>query len=219
MPQTFHRSTNTISRVSIGAAVGLLAVTAAVAGGLFDSTYLTDVRVPQDQPVPFSHAHHVGGLGLDCRYCHTTVETSSFAGMPATEICMNCHKQIWSSSSMLEPVRASYRTGQPLRWNPVYRLPGFVYFDHSIHVHKGVGCVTCHGRVDEMPLLWKANTLHMNWCLGCHEAPERFVRPREHVFDLTWTPDEDQETLGRRLVREYHIMDSRTLTGCYTCHR
>jgi len=219
MPQIFHRSTNTISRVSLGGVVASLALVAAVGGGLVGSTYLTDVRVPQEQPVPFSHAHHVGGLGIDCRYCHTTVETSSFAGMPPTETCMNCHKQIWSGAPMLEPVRASFRTGQPLRWNRVYDLPGFVYFDHSIHVHKGVGCVTCHGRVDEMPLLWRANTLHMSWCLDCHRAPERFVRPREHVFDLAWVPDEDQDTMGRRLVRDYAIMDSGTLTGCYTCHR
>jgi hypothetical protein len=219
MPQIFHRSTNTLSRVSIGAAIGLLGVTAAVAGGLFQSTYLTGVRVPQDQPIPFSHAHHVGGLGIDCRYCHATVETSSFAGMPATETCMNCHKQIWSDAPMLAPVRESYRTGQPLRWNRVYDLPGFVYFDHSIHVHKGVGCVTCHGRVDEMPLLWRANSLHMSWCVGCHDAPERFVRPREHVFDLAWSPDEDQATLGRRLVAEYDIMDRRALIACYVCHR
>ena len=169
--------------------------------------------------MPFSHEHHVGGLGIDCRYCHTTVETSSFAGMPATEVCMNCHKQIWSEAPMLEPVRESYRSGRPIRWNRVYDLPGFAYFDHSIHVHKGVGCVTCHGRVDQMPLLWRANTLYMKWCLGCHEAPERFVRPREHVFELDWRPGEDQETLGRRLVAEYGIMDREQLTSCYVCHR
>src|SRR5204863_4499294 len=123
-PQIFHRSTNTIARLSIGAVAGSLALFAAVGGGLVDSTYLTNVRVPQEQPVPFSHAHHVGGLGLDCRYCHTTVETSSFAGMPATEICMNCDRQSRSGAPMLEPVRARYRTAEPLRWNRVYRRPG-----------------------------------------------------------------------------------------------
>ncbi len=219
MPQIFRPSTNTISRVSIAAVIGLVVFVAAVGGSLVQSTYLTAVDVPQVQPIPFSHAHHVGGLGIDCRYCHSTVETAAYAGMPATEICMNCHKQIWSDSSMLEPVRASFRTGQPLHWNRVYDLPGFAYFDHSIHVHKGVGCVTCHGRVDQMPLLWRENTLYMNWCLDCHRDPSRYVRPRERVFDLAWQPAEDQATLGRRLVKEYAIMDTRELTSCYVCHR
>jgi len=219
MPQIFHRSTNTIARVSIVGIILIAGVAAAVAGGFVQSTYLTDVAVPREQPIPFSHEHHVGELGIDCRYCHTTVETSSFAGMPPTETCMNCHKQIWSTSEMLEPVRASYRTGAPIRWNRVYDLPGFAYFDHSIHVAKGVGCVTCHGRVDRMPILARQNTLYMNWCLDCHDAPERFVRPREHVFDLDWVPSEDQETLGRRLVAEYGIMDRQHLTSCDVCHR
>jgi hypothetical protein len=219
MPQIFHPSTNTISRVSIAGGIGLLAVLAAVGGGLFDSSYLTSVDVPQEQPIPFSHAHHVGGIGIDCRYCHTTVERSSFAGIPPTETCMNCHKQIWAQSPMLEPVRASYRTGEPLRWNRVYDLPGFAYFDHSIHVAKGVGCVTCHGRVDQMPLLWREASLYMNWCVDCHREPWRAVRPREHVFDLDWQPAEPQETLGRRLVEAYGIMDARELTSCSVCHR
>ena len=219
MPQIFHPSTNTISRVSIAGAIVLMVLVGAVGGSLVESTYLTDVSTPQVQPVPFSHAHHVGGLGIDCRYCHTTVEVSSFAGIPATEVCMNCHRQIWSDSAMLEPVRASYRSGQPLRWNRVYDLPGFAYFDHSIHIHKGVGCVTCHGRVDEMPLLWRANSLYMQWCLECHSAPWRHLRPREHVFDLAWQPDEDQETLGRRLMKAYDVMEPRALTSCSVCHR
>jgi len=219
MPQIFHPSTNTIARVSIAAAVALIALVGAVGGSLVDSTYLTRVNVPEVQPIPFSHAHHVGGLGIDCRYCHTTVERTAFAGIPATEICMNCHRQIWSQSPMLEPVRASWRSGEPLRWNRVYDLPGFAYFDHSIHIHKGVGCVTCHGRVDTMPLLWRANTLYMNWCLDCHREPWRHLRPREHVFDMDWQPDEDQGTLGRRLAKEYEVMDQRELTSCSVCHR
>ena len=219
MPQIFHPSTNTISRVSIAGVLAVVALAGAVGGSLVDSTYLTSVRVPQVQPVPFSHEHHVGGLGIDCRYCHTTVETSSVAGVPATEICMNCHKQIWSRSGMLEPVRASFRTGEPLRWNRVYDLPGFAYFDHSIHVNKGAGCATCHGRVDEMPLLWRANALQMGWCLDCHREPWRHLRPREAVFSMDWQPDEDQETLGRRLVRAYDIMDRAHLTSCSVCHR
>ncbi len=219
MPQIFHPSTNTISRVSIAGGIGLLAVLAAVGGGLFDSSYLTGVAVPREQPIPFSHAHHVGGLGIDCRYCHTTVERAAFAGIPPTETCMNCHRQIWSQSPLLEPVRASYRTGEPLHWNRVNDVAGFVYFDHSIHVAKGVGCVTCHGRVDEMPLVWRQATLYMSWCLECHRQPWRYVRPREHVFDLAWQPPDDQEALGRRLVGEYAIMDTAHLTSCSTCHR
>ncbi len=219
MPQIFHRSTNTIARVSIAAVIGVVAVGAAVGGSLFESTYLTRVQAPQVQPVPFSHEHHVGGLGIDCRYCHTTVERSAFAGMPATEVCMNCHKQIWSESEMLEPVRASYRTNVPLRWNRVYEVAQFAYFDHSIHVHEGIGCVSCHGRVDQMPLLWRTSSLYMKWCIGCHAEPWRNVRPREHVFDLDWTPDEPQETLGPRLVAEYHIKSPKQLMSCDTCHR
>src|SRR6059058_457768 len=149
MSQIFHHSTNTFARITIFGAVFILGFLAWAFSELDRSSYETRATQVREQPVPFSHAHHVGGLGVDCRYCHTTVETSSFAGMPATEVCMNCHRQIWSEAPMLEPVRASYRTGQPLHWNRVYDLPGFVYFDHSIHVAKGVGCVSCHGRVDE----------------------------------------------------------------------
>src|SRR5262249_46164795 len=140
----------------------------------------------REQPVPFSHRHHVGGIGLDCRYCHTTVEVSSFAGIPPTKTCMNCHSQIWTNSAMLEPVRESFRSGKSIEWNRVHHLAGFVYFDHSIHVKKGVGCVTCHGRVDQMPLTWQESSLQMEWCLGCHRNPERFVRPREQVFSMDW---------------------------------
>src|SRR5215469_6787872 len=219
MAQLFNRAANTIARFSLWGFAAAVALAMWAGAMIVRSSYETRQAEPQEQPVPFSHEHHVGGLGIDCRYCHTTVETSAFAGMPATEVCMNCHKQIWSDARMLEPVRESYRSDKPIRWNRVYDLPGFAYFDHSIHVHQGVGCVTCHGRVDQMPLLWRANTLYMTWCLGCHEAPERFVRPREHVFELDWRPDEDQETLGRHLVAEYRIMDREHLTSCYVCHR
>jgi hypothetical protein len=219
MPQVFHPSTNTISRVSILGVVGLVALVALLGGSLLQSTYLTNVNVPREQPVPFSHEHHVGGLGIDCRYCHATVERSAFAGMPSTETCMHCHRQIWAASPMLEPVRASWRSGEPLRWTRVYDLAGFAYFDHAIHVATGVACVTCHGRVDDMPLLWQANPLHMQWCLGCHREPWRWVRPREHVFDLAWQPDEAQETLGPRLVAEYGVPGPYELTSCHVCHR
>jgi len=166
--------------------------------------------------VPFSHKHHVGDDGIDCRYCHTSVEESSFAGIPPTKTCMNCHTQIWPDSPILEPVRESFRTGKSIQWTRVHNLPGFVYFNHSIHVHKGIGCVTCHGRVDRMPLMWRENTLYMDWCLECHRAPERFVRPREYVFSMEYQAPADQLALGQKLVKEYRIQK---LTSCSTCHR
>ena len=129
---------------------------------------------------------------------------------------MNCHTQIWADSAMLAPVRESFRTGLPIQWTRVHNLPGFVYFDHSIHVHKGIGCSTCHGRVDQMPLMWRENTLYMDWCLDCHREPERFVRPREHVFSMDYAPPADQLALGRKLVKDYNI---EKLTSCSTCHR
>ena len=216
MPQIFHRSTNTISRITIfGAVFGV----AGLAWGLAlinRSAYVTQAGVAREQPVPFSHKHHAGELGIDCRYCHTTVEQTAYANMPPTETCMNCHKQIWAQSPVLEPVRASFRADTSLRWIKVYDLPGYVYFNHSIHIDKGIGCVTCHGRVDEMNLTWQQPSLQMEWCLGCHREPERYVRPRAEVFNLTWQPPIDQLTLGRQLVAEYRIA---RLTSCSTCHR
>jgi hypothetical protein len=168
------------------------------------------------QPVPFSHKHHVMDDGIDCRYCHTTVEQSAFAGVPPTQTCMNCHSQIWAQSPVLEPVRESFQTGQPLQWNRVTDLPQFVYFSHDIHVQKGIGCSTCHGQVDQMPLTTKAQPLTMGQCLDCHEHPEQYVRPREEVFNMAYQPPANQTELGQRLVAEYHIQ---TKISCSTCHR
>src|SRR5215210_260827 len=179
MAQIFHRSANTLSRVTIFGAVFIVAFVLWVIGGIVRSPVGTDQGIEREQPVPFSHQHHVAGLGIDCRYCHTSVETSSFAGIPPTQTCMNCHSQIWSQSSVLEPVRQSFKSGEPLEWNRVHVLGDFVYFDHSIHVQKGIGCATCHGQVDQMPLTWKAESMQMSWCLECHRNPERFIRPRE----------------------------------------
>jgi hypothetical protein len=216
MPQIFHPSTNTISRLTIfGGAILVVGLVAALAA-INKSAYITEAGVARSQPVPFSHKHHVGDDGIDCRYCHTSVEDSSFAGIPSTKICMNCHSQIWADSPILAPVRESFRTGKSLEWTRVHNLPGFVYFDHSIHVHKGVGCVTCHGRVDQMPLMWREHSLYMEWCLECHRNPERFVRPREHVFSMDWQPPSDQLALGEKLVQQYKI---ETLTSCSVCHR
>lgn len=216
MSQIFHPSTNTISRVSV---FGALALLAALLWGLavFNrSPYVTQAGVVREQPVQFSHAHHVGGVGLDCRYCHTAVEDAPFAGIPPTKTCMNCHAQLFADSPYLEPVRESFRTGAAIVWTRVHDLPDFVYFDHSIHVRKGIGCSTCHGRVDRMPLVYQYASLQMEWCLDCHRAPERFVRPREAVFDVTWEPPPDQLARGRELVAAYRI---RRLTSCSTCHR
>ncbi len=216
MAQIFHRSTNTISRVSVFGGIGIIVVLVTTLAAINRSSYVTEVGVARSQPVQFSHKHHVSDDGIDCRYCHTSVEESSFAGIPSTKICMNCHTQIWAESAILEPVRESFRTGKSLEWTRVHNLPGFVYFDHSIHVHKGVGCTTCHGRVDQMPLMWRENTLYMEWCLECHRNPEQFVRPREQVFNMDWQPPSDQIALGQKLVQEYKI---ESLTSCSVCHR
>jgi hypothetical protein len=220
MGQTFHRSTNTISRVSIFGALLLVAFVFWLMAVMIRSPYLTQANVAREQPVQFSHEHHVTGLGIDCRYCHTTVESAAFAGIPPTKTCMNCHSQIWTEAPELEPVRASFRTGQPIRWTRVHDLPDFVYFDHSIHVNRGVGCVTCHGRVDKMQLMWADSSLHMEWCIQCHRAPENYIRPREEVFTMQWSPPpEGQAALGRELVKKYGIASPQQLTNCSVCHR
>jgi hypothetical protein len=216
MAQIFHRSTNTISRVSIYGAVILIAVLGYAVNVVNQTSYVTEVHNARPQPVPFSHKHHVGELGLDCRYCHSTVEVSSSAGMPPTQTCMACHSQIWTGAAILEPVRASYRDSTPISWTRVNALPDFVYFNHSIHVAKGVGCTTCHGPIGEMNITWRAQSLYMRWCLECHNAPEKFLRPKSEVFNAFYEPPSDQEALGKKLVAEYKVQK---LTNCTTCHR
>ncbi len=216
MPQVFGRGANAVARASI---IGVIVVILLVLFGLgfyVRSGYFTRQDVPITQPVPFSHQHHVGGLGIDCRYCHTSVETSSFAGLPPTQTCMNCHSQIWTQAPVLQPVRDSWSSGQPIIWTRVYNLPGFVYFNHSIHVQKGIGCETCHGRVDEMPLTYQAVSLHMEWCLDCHRDPAKYIRPVDQVFTMGYQPAEPQAILGAQLVQQYHVQ---SLTSCSTCHR
>ena len=215
MAQIFHRSTNTLAKVTLFGAVFFVGIMGWVFATLDRSAYSTGQGVILNQPVPFSHDHHTAAMGIDCRYCHTSVETEAFAGVPPTATCMNCHKTIWNESDMLEPVRASFAAGEPIGWTRVNDLPDFVYFNHSIHVTKGIGCVACHGRVDEMPLLYRAQTLQMEWCLDCHRNPEEYVGPREEVFNMAWQAD-DQETLGTELVAEYHINPR---TDCSACHR
>jgi Cytochrome c7 and related cytochrome c len=216
MAQIFHRSTNTIAKASIYGGVFILAFLTWVFMILDRSSYNTRQGVVLKQPVPFSHDHHVAGLGIDCRYCHSSVEQSSFAGMPPTQTCMNCHSHIWTNAELLEPVRESWRSGQPIAWRRVNDLPDFVYFNHSIHVAKGIGCTTCHGPVGKMPLMYQASSLQMEWCLDCHRNPERYVRPKDQVFNPEYVPAESQATLGPRLVAEYGIQ---RLDNCSICHR
>jgi hypothetical protein len=216
MAQVFHPSFNTISKLSIFGAVFVLAGALWLMAAFMRSPYFTEAGVHRSQPVQFSHKHHVTAMGIDCRYCHTSVEDAAFAGIPPTKTCMNCHAQIWSDSPFLEPVRASFRTDRSLEWTRVHQLPDFVYFDHSIHVRKGVGCASCHGRVDQMPLTWREHSLHMEWCLDCHRHPERFVRPRERVFDLAWNYPEDHLQQGLALVDRYKVDPPQ---NCSACHR
>lgn len=216
MSQVFHPSANGIARITLFAAIVLVAASGYIVYQLGKSAYVTRQYEARQQPVQFSHARHVAGNGLDCRYCHTAVETSASAGIPPTKTCINCHSQILAQSEYLEPVRASFRTDQSIPWVKVHDLPDFVYFDHSIHVNKGVGCTTCHGEVDKMPLMWTVQSLQMEWCLECHRNPEKYVRPREAVFQVGYQPPSDQVALGRKLVAEYDIQ---RMTNCSTCHR
>jgi len=212
MPQIFHRSTNTISKVSLFGALLFIVAVAGISWKVYRSPWMTEALVAKEQPIPFSHEHHVGALGIDCRFCHTSVEDAPFAGMPATKTCMGCHSRIWIDSPMLEPVRQSARTGEPIRWVRVHDVPDFAVFDHSAHVAGGVGCSTCHGRIDAMPLTWQTSSLHMRWCLDCHRQPQRHIRPRAQVFDMAWSPPPASDGPDAAAAPA-HLMD------CNTCHR
>jgi NAD-dependent SIR2 family protein deacetylase len=215
MSQIFKPSTNTLARVTLFGAIFFALVSVWILVSLNRSAYATRQTIVRMQPVPFSHDHHTEAMGISCLYCHTSVEDSAFAGVPPTATCMNCHKLIWNDSPMLEPVRASFRNGEPIQWARVHDLPDFVYFNHSIHIAKGVGCVTCHGRVDKMPLMKQAVSLQMEWCLECHRAPQDFVRPRSEIYNMEWEA-EDQGVLGAELVEQYDIQ---SLVSCSVCHR
>jgi hypothetical protein len=239
MAQLFPPSANALARGSIYGAVFIIAAITWAGNEWIRSSYVTQVDVVRDQPVPFSHDHHVSGLGLDCRYCHASVETSAFAGMPATETCMGCHSMIWKDSPLLAPVRESWRTRRPLAWTRVYDVPDFVYFNHSIHVAKGIGCESCHGRVDQMPLMRKVVSLHMEWCLDCHRHPDRAVREPDKIFafggknrgpatrdhkERSAAPSPEapraafEDAGGVELVASYGIAKAQ-LTDCVICHR
>jgi hypothetical protein len=218
MPQLFRPAATTIARVVL---VSIVLVPPGFIGlgyAVMRSPYVTNQSIPVTQPVPFSHQHHVGGLGLDCRYCHVAVEKGRFAGLPPTETCMTCHSQLYTNASMLAPVRESLARREPIHWQRVNRLPDYVYFDHSIHVAKGVGCTTCHGAVARMPLMQQAEPLTMGWCLDCHRDPAPRLRPQSDVFDPSWTAPRDQADRGRQLLADYHVRTEH-LTDCSRCHR
>ncbi len=219
MAQIFHRSFNTISRFSLFALIFLVGFALAGILVVARSPYLTNQRVTRDQPVQFSHKHHVGDDGIDCRYCHTGVETSAYAGIPPTKTCMNCHSVLFNNVGYLEPVRESYRTNESIEWVKVHRLADYVYFNHSIHIHKGIGCSSCHGPVNDMPLVFQASPLTMEWCLGCHRNPEENLRPRDQIFNMNWRADANQEETGKKLAAEYKLRTTAELTSCSTCHR
>jgi hypothetical protein len=216
MPQIFQRSANTLSKVSIFGVLTLVGGLILLAIVLQRSTYVTRAHEYVEQPIQFSHLHHVTDDGIDCRYCHTSVETSAFAGIPPTKTCMNCHSQLFNTEPILEPVRASFREDKPLHWVRVHDLPDFVYFNHSIHIKKGIGCESCHGRVDQMPLTIQEQSLQMEWCINCHRNPEQYVRPRSEITTMGYRPPVPQSVIGPQLVKEYGI---NSLTSCSTCHR
>jgi hypothetical protein len=217
MSQVFPKVANAWSKASLIAIVFVLLGLGWVILTLQRSDVITSANEFVEQPVQFSHQHHAGGIGIECRYCHTSVEISPSAGIPPTKTCINCHSQIWNQSPYLEPVRASFRDDRPLNWIRVHDLPDFVYFNHSIHVSKGVGCETCHGRVDRMPLMFQAESLQMEWCLECHRDPSPFVRPLDQITTMGYV--RPASVSGADLVRDYRIAGVAELTSCSVCHR
>lgn len=214
--QLFNKRWNYYAKASIVAGGLTVAAVLGALGAYFRSPLYTGQYEYVDQPVQFTHEHHVAGLGIDCRYCHFSVETSAFAGIPPTKVCMNCHSQVWTQAPILEPIRESYRTDKPIKWVRVHRLADYVYFNHSAHVNKGIGCAECHGQVDRMPLIFQNASLQMQWCLECHRNPEKFVRPKDKVFDMAFTKPANQEQVGKELVQQLHIQSK---VSCTVCHR
>jgi hypothetical protein len=211
----FPRWTNLLGPVSAVAVVGgILYLTVLVTATFHPRN--SAIGYSPEQPVPYSHALHVGELGMDCRYCHNTVEHSAHASVPSAEVCMNCHKSIHPESAKLLPIRESFASGKVVPWVKVHDLADYAYFDHSVHVNAGVGCVSCHGRIDRMEVVYQQEKLTMSWCLDCHRNPEPHLRPRDEVTNMAWVPDEDPSVLGSRL-REIHGINPNT--DCTTCHR
>jgi hypothetical protein len=194
MSQIFRPNSNNFSQLSLITIVLIVIFMSLSSYAYFQSSYYNEVGIFKEQPIPFSHKHHVQGLGLDCKFCHSAVEKSSTAGMPSTEVCMSCHSQIYQNSKVLKPLRDSLENNIPIKWNRVHELPDYVFFDHSIHLNKGITCLSCHGDVKKMPFISKQKSLTMSWCLECHTHPENYLSPRTHV-------------------------DRAQLINCYTCHR
>ncbi|PDW03225.1 cytochrome c3 family protein [Candidatus Viridilinea mediisalina] len=217
--QIFPRNANVIFMLSlIGLTLMSIGIIAALIG-IYLSPWYTEVGDAKAQPIPFSHKHHVDELKIDCLYCHSTVEQAAHAGFPSTDTCMSCHSQIWTNSPLLEPARVSLQTGEPIVWNRIYDLPDFVFFNHSIHVAKGIGCASCHAGTDQQHLTAKAQALWMGWCLGCHRNPEEHIRPRDEIFNMAYNPLSLPLSERLALVAEYQIATDGRLTNCYACHR
>lgn len=219
MPPIFPPRSNTIARASIVVVLVLLILVTAAAVWYTHSSTFNKVGVAVPQPVPFPHSFHVSVVGLDCRYCHESADKSSFAGMPPTETCMSCHSIVKTDSALLAPVRESYKTGVPIQWNRVYKVPDYVYFDHHIHVNKGIGCENCHGRMDQQQTAVRKIYFYMNVCLDCHRYPQKYIRPKDQVYAMGYKPAGDQQTIGAQLVKEYNVMPPTQLTNCSICHR
>jgi hypothetical protein len=232
MPQVFPKYTNLVSRAALLSLPLIFGSTAVSLAAFYRSDYTTGAREVVEQPVPFSHKHHVSQLGIDCRYCHTAVEKSASAGLPPTKTCMNCHQQMWVGAELLKPVRDSYAANVPIEWTKVHNVPHYTYFNHSIHVNKGVGCQSCHGEIDQMNLVHQSKTLLMEWCLNCHRHPEDYLRPKSEVYNIAWTPDKGsvdvdgkviepgtQAKVGNDLKEKYQIRGEQVITNCSICHR
>ena len=203
--------------IKLAVLVLFLSFPALVAYGVWRESSYQALGEPVAQPIPFSHKHHVGDDGIDCRYCHTQVETSRHAGLPGSSICLTCHSQLYTDAAVLRPLMESARTGQPIAWRRVHTLPDFVFFDHSVHVAKGVACFECHGRVDQMPLTWRAEPMQMQWCLACHRDPASHLHAAADVFAMP--PPGVSSREGEELARLMKLESTRRLTDCSTCHR
>jgi len=217
MPQTFPKNANAFAKwLVVGGGVFVLALMIALA--FYARTTNNAVGVPVSQPVAFQHNLHSGQLGLDCRYCHTSVEVEATSSVPPTETCMTCHSQIRVGDPALAVVQASWDTQTPIEWNRVHDMADYVYFNHSAHINSGVGCSDCHGSVQEMGEIWKNEPMTMGWCLECHRQPEAYLRPVSEVFNMEYERPSDQLALGAELVDAYHVNTDK-LIQCSTCHR
>ena len=216
MSLLFRPRHNTLAHVTLFV---LAAGALGTIGGLMiyvRTPYARMMEDPIEQPLQFDHRHHTRDEGIDCRYCHNTVDRSPNASIPPTSLCLNCHSQVWNKSPYLEPIRKSFIENKPMVLNRVYKVPEFVYFNHSIHVNKGVGCVTCHGRVDQMAAVEKVTPLTMGWCLECHRDPAKNLRPRDQITNMTWKPEGDPVETTRVLAAQNEV---HTRISCTTCHR